>query len=179
MNETEAMPKGFLARHYSPLSSLLASLLLSMLIYPFFATSAVARIAWDLCFSAVLLTGIHAVGRESRRFALSMTLGLTALASKWLAYVVPSLALVLVSYGLGVIFFAFAVGTLLSYVLRDEKVTVDKIFGAICVYLFIGMIWGCCSLYLRGFSPDRLAGRRRRPGSSPTHLSSSTTASSR
>jgi hypothetical protein len=167
MNETEAMPKGFLARHYSPLSSLLASLLLSMLIYPFFATSAVARITWDLCFSAVLLTGIHAVSWENRRFALSMTLGLIALASKWLAYVVPSLALVLVSYGLGVIFFAFAVGTLLSYVLRDEKVTVDKIYGAICVYLFIGMIWGLLFSLLEGLQPGSFSGQAPAPRVEP------------
>jgi voltage-gated potassium channel len=84
-----------------------------------------------------------------------------------LAYVVPSLALVLVSYGLGVIFFAFAVGTLLSYVLRDEKVTGDKIYGAICVYLFIGLIWGLLFSLLEGLQPGSFSGQTPTPRIEP------------
>jgi hypothetical protein len=50
-------------------------------------------------------------------------------------------------------------------VLRKGAVTADKIYGALCVYLIIGLTWGFMFLTLEGFQPGSfLVGQARLSG---------------
>ena len=40
-----------------------------------------------------------------------------------------------------IIFCSVILKVILSFVIQDEQITTDKIFGAICVYLLIGLLW--------------------------------------
>jgi hypothetical protein len=137
----------------SPLSFLLLALLALLLLYPFFASSVMARAFWDICSSAVLLLGIYAISHGRRHWVIAVVLAIAVLGTKWSGYVIENERLLLVNYGLSAIFFTFTACLLLADVLRKGAVTADKIYGALCVYLLIGLTWGFMLLTLEGVQP--------------------------
>jgi hypothetical protein len=145
--------KGPLAFTRSPLLSLLIALLALLLLYPFFADSVMAHAFWDICSSAILLLGLYAISHVRRHLVIALVLAIAVLGTKWSAYVIDNEMLLLVNYGLGVFFFTFTACLLLADVLRKGAVTADKIYGALCVYLLIGLTWGFMFLTLEGVQP--------------------------
>jgi hypothetical protein len=156
---------GPLAFTRSPLLCLLIALLALLLLYPFFASSVMAHAVWDICSSAILLLGIYAISHVRRHLVIALVLAIAVLGTKWSGYVVDNAMLLLVNYGLGVIFFALTACLLLADVLSKGAVTADKIYGALCVYLLIGLTWGFMFLTLEGFQPGSfLFGQARSSG---------------
>jgi hypothetical protein len=142
-------PLAFIRR---PLLSLLVALL-ALLLYPFFAGSVLAHAVWDICSSAILLLGLYAISHVRRHVVIAVVLAVAGLGTKWSGYVVDNEVLLLVNDGLGVMFFTFTACLLLADVLRKGAVTADKIYGALCVYLMIGLTWGFMFLTLEGVQP--------------------------
>jgi hypothetical protein len=137
----------------NPLLSLLIALLALLLLYPFFAGSVMAHAVWDICSFAILLLGSYAISHVRRYLVIAVVLAIAVLGTRWSGYVVDNAMLLLVNYGLGVIFFAFTACLLLADVLSKGAVTADKIYGALCVYLLIGLTWGFMFLTLEGVQP--------------------------
>ena len=137
----------------NPLLSLLIALLALLLLYPFFAGSVVAHAFWDICSFAILLLGISAISHVRRYVVIAVVLAIAVLGTKWSGYVVDNAMLLLVNDGLGAIFFTFTACLLLADVLRTGAVTANKIYGALCVYLLIGLTWGFMFLTLEGVQP--------------------------
>jgi hypothetical protein len=171
MEQGDMRHKGSLAFIRSPLLSLLIALLALLLLYPFFAGSVMAHAFWDICSSAILLLGIYAISHVRRRLVIAVVLAIALLGTKWSGYIIANEMLLLVNNGLGVIFFTFTACLLLADVLRKGAVTADKIYGALCVYLLIGLTWGFMFLTLEGFQPGsfqfgqaRLSGIEKDPG---------------
>ena len=149
----------------NPLLSLLIALLALLLLYPFFAGRVMAHALWDICSSAILLLGIYAISHVRRHVVIAAVLGIIVLGTRWSGYVVDNAMLLLVNYGLAAIFFAFTACLLLADVLRKGAVTADKIYGALCVYLLIGLTWGFMFLTLEGVHPGSfLVGQARLSG---------------
>jgi hypothetical protein len=144
---------GLLTFTRSPLLSLLIALLALLLLYPFFANSVMAHAVWDICSSAVLLLGIYAISHVRRHVVIAVVLAIALLGTRWSGYVMDNERLLLVNYGLGVLFFTLTAGLLLGDVLSKGPVTADKIYGALCVYLLIGLTWGFMLLTLEGVQP--------------------------
>jgi Ion channel len=141
------------------------ALLALLLLYPFFAGSVMSHALWDICSSAILLLGIYAISHVRRHLVIAVVLAIAVLGTKWSGYVIDNERLLLVNYGLGVIFFAFTACLLLADVLKKGPVTADKIYGALCVYLLIGLTWGFIFLTLEGFQPGSfLFGQARLSG---------------
>jgi voltage-gated potassium channel len=91
--------------------------------------------------AAVLLSATYAVSARKSFliFALSLS-GVSTVLTFWLA-AAPSHWLVVMSHGTLVVLISFFAIAILGYVLRSGKVTADKIYGAICVYLLFGYAW--------------------------------------
>jgi voltage-gated potassium channel len=91
--------------------------------------------------AAVLLSATYAVSARKGFliFALSLS-GVSTVLTFWLA-AAPSYWLVVTSHGTLVILISFFAIAILGYVLRSGKVTADKIYAAICVYLLFGYAW--------------------------------------
>jgi hypothetical protein len=68
-----------------------------------------------------------------------------ALVGRWVAYTAGSTGAQIVGSATTVAFLSYTVGVILNDVLRGGRVTTDKVLGAICVYLLLGVIWA--SLY--------------------------------
>jgi len=123
-------------------SYLLVSLFLLLLLHPFFAGAVLGRIVFLGCFSAVLFSALYAVSENRRVFTLAVVLAVPVFAGRCLVYFVESDPLDLIVNSGSVLFLGFTASVVLSHVLKDEEVSRDKIWGAICVYLLIGLTWG-------------------------------------
>src|SRR5262245_48237203 len=154
----------------SPLLSLLIAILALLLLYPLLAGSIMAHVFWDICSSAILLSGIYAISRVHRHVVMAVVLAIAVLGTKWSGYVIDDERLRLVNNVLAALFFTFTACLLLADVLSKGAVTADRIYGALCVYLVIGLTWGFMFLTLEGVQPGsfqfgqaRLSGSEKDP----------------
>jgi hypothetical protein len=132
---------------------LLVSLFLLLLLQPFFGETVLARLVLLVCFSAVLFSAMYAVSENRRVFTLAVALAVPVLGGRWLGYFLESGFLALMAHSGAVLFLGFTASIVLAHVLKDEEVTGDKINGAICVYLLIGLTWGLLFSIIEAIRP--------------------------
>lgn len=133
---------------------LLFSLLLLLLLAPLFEETFIGFITVDIGYSAVLLAAVYAVSEKKRLFTLALVLVVPIIVARWSNHFLNNDSLALVSNSLTLVFFVFIVCAMLSHVLRDEKVTADKIYGALSVYLLIGVTWALLFTVIEGIRPQ-------------------------
>ncbi len=120
---------------------LLCSLLLLLVLIPFFEGTVVGDTVVDIAFSAVLLSAIYAVSERKQQFMIAIVLAIPMLVTRWANHFLKKESLFLTAEGFTILFLAFTAVLIVSYVVRDEEVTADKIYGALSVYLLIGLTW--------------------------------------
>ncbi len=119
---------------------LLVALLLLFALYPFLEQEISERLV-SYFFTAIVITGTYAVSRNPRFLVLAAVFAVGALAAQWLSHFTENRAVFGLSRGLGFLFFLLITTEILINVLRGETVTTDKICGAICGYLMMGLVW--------------------------------------
>jgi hypothetical protein len=134
-------------------SSLLIALFLLFLLHTFFAGHLLTLYSLSVLLLVILLATLHALG-DNRMVSLTASmLGLVALSLRWATHVSDSQVLLLISEGVGALFFAFTAVTILALVLRAQTVTGDIVSGALCVYLLIGLVWAFLFMLLESIHP--------------------------
>lgn len=133
--------------------TLLISLLSLMLLYPYLEKGAWGPRIMSLLGSATLLAGVWAVHSKRKNFLIALWLALPTLTANWSYHFTqhPHLGLLTLFLSLG--FYAYTTVAILSYVLKDGEVTSDKIYGAICGYLLLGISWGILYNFLEVIHP--------------------------
>lgn len=119
---------------------LLVTLLLLFALYPFLEQEVSERLI-SFFFTAIVIAGMYAVSRKPRFLVLAIVLAIGALSSQWLSHFIDNRLVFGFSRGLGFLFFLLITIAVLTNVLRGETVTTDKICGAICAYLMMGLVW--------------------------------------
>jgi len=123
---------------------LLISLLLLPLIQPLVSeVSSIGRpLLLNIFFSIILFSCLYAISENKRLFIATLVLAVIIFCSRWLIYFLGhSPDLMAIVHVFVVIFLVLIAGTMLSHVFKDEVVTGEKVSAAICVYLFIGLVW--------------------------------------
>ena len=124
-------------RHFA----LLISILFLFVVTPVVAVFPHGVLLMDVLAALVLVTGSYSLSESRRLFAVAIVLsGISIIATclllvtqlRWTAALSHSFIIVLIVY--------FCV-TILGYVLRGARITLDKILAAVCVYLLIGYAW--------------------------------------
>jgi hypothetical protein len=89
-----------------------------------------------------LAAGLHAI-TSRKRWRGALLLAVPALAANGLNVLthLQSRPLMLMEGGFSILFLAYVVGVILSYVLAETEVMPDTINGALCGYLLLGAIW--------------------------------------
>ena len=135
-----------------------------------------------VAFSVLLALAIRIVGQRLR--VATVALVVPTLVSHWIEHLSDSSVHRIVGLGLATVFLVFLTLVIMFAVFRDETVTFDTIFGAVCAYLLLGVTWGAAYALLVVMSPDSLSVSRasRMPAdgasrSPPSRRCSSTTAS--
>jgi len=120
---------------------LLILLLLIFVVSPFIVPYYYGPTILNIIAAAVLLSATYAVSRRRSFLIFGITFSIFSIVvTFWLA-ASPEHWLIIVSHSGLVVLIAFFASAILSYVLGSDKVTWDKIYGAICAYLLLGYAW--------------------------------------
>jgi len=108
---------------------------------------------FGLIAMAVFLAGLYQVAVERRVRTLAVVLCVLGATANVLAIVGYSGPLFIPSGFCAIAYMAFVTGVILWKVLSSPKVTVETLYGAICAYLFIGIVWGMAYSLVDQISP--------------------------
>jgi len=88
-----------------------------------------------------LIAGTYAVSGKPRYLVGAIVLAGGAFASQWLTHFVDKRVVFILARGLSCGFFLLVTISVIVSVMKGEEVTTDKICGAICGYLLMGVTW--------------------------------------
>ncbi len=131
-------------------------LLLLAVLYPIVHSPVVG----DLMMALILLAVIYSVSRHRPKlFALCVLA--TPLAASLVMHNVSTFDQVFLPTligGMAIAFLLFTLVVVLMDVLSKGEVTTDRLFGAMCVYLLLGVLWGFIYAILLRFDPSAFKG---------------------
>lgn len=136
----------------------LAALLFFLVIYGFLIYPLAGRdgrtgplAAWS--FTIVLVLGVLSTTRHKGARAGMVALAALAFTSHWLHVFVREHALHMISAAAAAAFFAALAGLITARVFRSGGITIYRIYGAIAVYLLLGILWGEIYVFMYLMSP--------------------------
>jgi voltage-gated potassium channel len=132
---------------------LLISILLLFTITPLVVTFRHGILVLNIIGATVLVAASYALSERKRLFLIAIILSAISIIGTWLLLVFSRHWAVLVSHACLIILLAFFSITILDYVLRSGKVTTDRIFAAVCVYMLIGFAWAFAYAFLEEIAP--------------------------
>ena len=132
---------------------LLVSLLLFSVINPFLVEHTRIKFLMTIFFSVILFSGLYAVSRKKSGFVIALIIGLPMFAAEWASNFVEIPHLSLVAKIFGAIFFAYTTIIILSYIYSEKEVTTELIYGAVCAYFLMGLMWACVFFVLEMLQP--------------------------
>jgi ion channel len=103
------------------------------LIHVYFVTSFV--------FSLILISGVISVARSRFITVLAVVLALALFSALWMVTLVPSVGLASLTDFLAIVFLGMLSVVVLHRVFREGPITMQRIIGAVIVYLLLGLMW--------------------------------------
>ena len=137
--------------------ALLISILLLFVVAPFVVHLHDGILVMNVISAAVLVAGSYALSERKHLFAIAIVLSAITIVGTGLLLAFRQPWALLVSHLSVVVLVAFFCVTILSYVLGSGRVTSDKIFAAICVYMLIGYGWTFVYSILLELQPQAFA----------------------
>jgi hypothetical protein len=117
-----------------------------------------APLVRGLVFSMLLMVGIWSLKGGGRYFTVGMTFVVSGVILNVLAINVPSLLLQVVAIILLIGFLLVATMFTMKQVATTNEISADRIVGAICVYLLLGVIWALAYTVLNFILPGSFSG---------------------
>ncbi|MES9876709.1 MAG: ion channel [Candidatus Sedimenticola sp. PURPLELP] len=121
--------------------ALLVALSLLLLVYPFWPRDILGLATLDVLLWGVLIASIYAVSHSRPLFRFALLLAIPTFLADLAAFIIATDKWLLISCLLDLAFIFFVTTVVVSNVMKEEKVGTDKIFGAICGYILIGILW--------------------------------------
>ncbi len=132
---------------------LLISILCLLIFAPVFQGFVGVRILMNVFITAILISGIYAASKKIYITITAALLALPMLVSIWISHFVDMPFLVFVGDCFGIAFLAFLIIVILSFIFRNQEVTVNVIYGSIVVYLLIAIMWAFVYSVLESIHP--------------------------
>ena len=120
---------------------LLVFLMVFIFLGPFIEADNRGLSLYDGLFTAMLVVGAYSASKKRSSLVIALAILVPLVALVWLDHFDPSTSFTVPRHVLVILFFAFIALTILSHVLRDERVSFDKICAALCSYLLLGVIF--------------------------------------
>lgn len=144
---------------------LLAGLLFLFLLIPIlhmavpaYGSVGVLRVCMQSGFSAMMLIGVWSLAHERRIFHVGLGLGLVGVGLAVLGMFHRSLALN-VAEALTVFLFCLVSGYIAArHVFGSSQIDRNMLYGAMCVYLLMGLVWALAYDLMFNFWPDSFHG---------------------
>ncbi|RJG04470.1 ion channel [Noviherbaspirillum sedimenti] len=132
--------------HHHPSAILLVVQLLGMLLYPFFEHTDLGRIAFNVFGVAVLVITTGMVRRTPGLAWISACIAAPAVVLLVLQLAFGMQHLVPWSSALEAVFYFYAAGSLIGYMMEDHLVTTDELFAAGATFTLLA--WGFTHLFI-------------------------------
>jgi hypothetical protein len=132
---------------------LLISLLLLFVVSPFAATLPFGVVVLNVFGAIVLLSGTYAVSERKHLFVIALVLAVVSVLAGAAMFIWPGKWIGLATQASTLVTLALFSVSILRHVLRSGRITADKIYAAICVYLLIGYAWAFADAILEGLNP--------------------------
>jgi voltage-gated potassium channel len=121
--------------------ALLVLLTLLLMIYPFWPRSILGLATLDILLWGVLIASIHAVSHSVLLSRIAIALAIPTFLADIIAFMMATQQWLLISCLLDLTFIFFVTTVVIGNVMKEERVGTNKIFGAICGYILIGLLW--------------------------------------
>jgi hypothetical protein len=135
---------------------LLVALVVLFLLYPLMVELGLA-VLYRLGFVAFLIFALWVLSRDRRVLVAAFVLGVPTIVGQLGIFVAPTRAVLLATGALALVFLAFTTIVILASVLRPGRVTTDKLAGAICAYLMLGLTFSILFTLLELVQPGSFA----------------------
>jgi hypothetical protein len=128
---------------------LLISLLVIFIVSPFVAPTILTIIA-----VGVLLSATYAVSHRRVFFIIGLSVSTLSIILNFWVKAAPNHWLIVISHATLAVLTGFFAVVILGYALGAGKVTADRIYGAICVYLLLGYAFAFAYSFMEEIWPD-------------------------
>ncbi len=150
--------KGLLARFLARARAmqfhyLLGSLVLLLAVYPYVSAGPTGPAALKVLSSIILVTGVYAVSNRRRQVVIAILLAVPAFGFGWLDIIIGTPTLSSAGNIFTLLFYAFTALVGLTRVLSARQITTDTIYGAVSVYLLMGLTWATAYSLVESISP--------------------------
>jgi hypothetical protein len=133
---------------------LLVSLLFLIILLPLLEDSILGSIILLILFAFILLFGVYAISYDIRNIAISLMLAVPTFIVVWTETFQSSPTLLIARFILSIFTILFVLITILWKILSVEKVSIDEIYGAVCVYILIALLFSQVYSLLYVLSPS-------------------------
>ena len=100
-----------------------------------------AHFTVNLVYGLLLLSAVFAVAQSRRSVVIASLLALPAFLLHEINFVLGTDALLGVSHVFSICFLSYTISALLRHLFSCQRVTLNTICAALCVYLLIGLVW--------------------------------------
>jgi len=135
---------------------LFAVLLLLLVLVPFLEATPAGRVVLNVTSLMTLIAGAAAITQRAGATLISLLLAVPTALFLFLAVIYDQPEFQLWSQAFAAAFYFAVTSYLLSYTLRRDVMTMDKLYGAAAAYLMLGVLWGFLYLILIAFYPGAL-----------------------
>lgn len=111
----------------------------------------------DIFFTTTLIFGTYAASKKTYITITAASLALPMLVSIWLSRFVDMPSLIFVGDCFVIVFLAFLVVVILSFIFSEHEVTINVIYASIVVYLLIAIMWAFVYSVLESIHPGSFA----------------------
>lgn len=133
------------------------ALLLMLLAAPVSIGSKIGEWVFSLLSLAVMVFAVYAMRKSHHMPTVATVLALLAISIDLISLVSNNTLVELVDGLFYVLFFVFVTITVFRNVMTERQITTDTIYGAVCVYFFIGITFGMVYEFLELIQPGSFA----------------------
>ena len=120
---------------------LLFCLIASLLVPAYFESQIEGHVALRLMLSLILLANLYLIAYQLRELVVGIILVVPILVANWWSGLLPLQWTVYIASALYILFLCYISFFILRFIFETERISLDMIFAAICLYLYIGLIW--------------------------------------
>ncbi len=134
-------------------SLLLVSIVFAFALCPFLDGFVRMQMLTDIYLTAILLAAIQAVCDRRRSFLIALALALPYIVLKWSGFAAGASLAWHLEELFGAFFVAYVLGFILSFIVRQHRVTTDVIMAAVCGYFLLGLMWAFVYFFVEAALP--------------------------
>ena len=108
---------------------------------PFFYQHPFAGVLLRVSFSLLMISAVYACAEKGRALIVALLLLIPAVVAEWIGYLSSIPELSLVGRAFSGLFLAHVIRIIVKHMIHARKVDANLIFGAISLYLLIGIFW--------------------------------------